>query len=157
MPVQTTQMYNNAYDVLTSGDITIPSALMWVLVTTDYNPLVTHTTASDLGGFEIVSPDVGQPTDATNVGISIVSTEGYFQAGTADGGGSAVKYGPGVMVFRYLVLVKPAVAGSYVADVTTDLIFYIDLIGSNSNDSTLITEYLTINMTSSGWFKMVQA
>ena len=78
MPVQATQLYNSAYDTLTSGDITISNAFMWVLVTTDYNPLVTHTTANDLGGFEIDSPDIGLPTNATSVGISTISTEGYF-------------------------------------------------------------------------------
>lgn len=155
MPVVATQLYNSGYEVLMQDGMSGAGTFMWVLVENDYNPDLTHTTGADFGGNELTAP--GAPINATDVQITKtpgLAKESYFQAGSA-AGANIVEFGPGIMTYRYLALVRPVTPGTYAT--TAELIFYIDLIDSDSNDTTTATEYVTVNMTSSGWFKMLQA
>lgn len=154
MPVLATQLYNSGYEALMQDGLSGAGTLMWVLVENDYNPDLTDTTGADFAGNELVAP--GAPINATNVLITKtpgLGIESFFQAGSAAGTG-IVEFGPGVMTYRYLCLVRPVGAGTYAT--TSELIFYIDLIDSDSNDVTASGEYVTVNMANSGWFKMVQ-
>lgn len=150
MPEQATQLYNSGYDVLITDALAGTGEFMWVLVDTDYIPDPAHTTGADLGTDAIITPDDLQPINATSVAITTIGTGGYFQTDNVSIG----PYTSGADSYRYLVLVRPITPGTY-AD-TAELIFYIDLIGSSSNDTTAAGESVVVNMTSSGWFKMVQ-
>lgn len=156
MPVAATQMYNGGYEALMQNGMSGAGTFMWVLVGNDYVPNIADTTALEFGGSEIANPDIGEPINATDVLITRTPggfDESFFQAGSA-AGASIVEFGPGVMTYRYLCLVRPVTSGTY--ETTAELIFYVDLLSSDSDATTAAGEYVTVNMTSSGWFKMKQ-
>jgi hypothetical protein len=154
MPVQATQMYNSGYNALMAGgespSDTTPGEFYWVLVSNDYTPSITHSTGADFGGNEITAGD-GVPKAATLVAISTTGSEAFFQ--TAN-----VSIGPdttgGTITYRYLALVR---TGGVTYSTSADLIFYIDLLGADTESTTAINESVNVNMTNSGWFKMVQS
>ena len=153
MPVAATQMYNSGYDALITDGLAGAGAFMWVLVAHAYGPDPTHTTGLDFDGNEIgAGGGDGAPINATNVAITTIGTEAFFQTDN-------VSIGPdntgGTITYRYLVLVRPATPGSYAT--TAELIFYIDLLSAETDATTLINESVNVNMTSNGWFKMVQS
>ena len=148
MATETTQMYNTGYDNLFTDGVVGADEFMWVLVDSNYIADPIDTDASDFGGNESASAISATSVDITNTPGT--AAESFFQ--TAN-----VQFGPAAMTYKYLVLVRPAVAGNYVADTTTKLIFYVDLTGGDSNDETAAGDYVTVNITGNGWFKMVQA
>ena len=149
MPTLATQLYNSGHDVLVTDALAGTAEFKWVLVDNDYTPDVAHTTGADIGTDAITAGD-GAPISATSVVMTTIGTGGYFQ--TAD-----VSIGPdvagGTIIYRYLVLARTG--GAAYSD-TAELIFYIDLLDSSSDATTAAGESVNVNMTSSGWFKMVQ-
>lgn len=163
MPVQATQMYNDGYNILITDGLANGGEFMWALVNNNYIPSLSDTDVTAFGVGNVIVGGAGAPIDADNVSITSTpgnANESYFRAGSGTVAGR-VRFGPDVidgdMVYRYLVLVRPAVASTWVYDATTKLIFYIDLIGGNTNDITSIGDYVTINMAGNGWLKMVQS
>lgn len=154
--VQPTQLYNSAYAALMDNEESptdsTSAEFRWLLVSNSYVPLLTHDTGTDLGGYEYTASPAA-PIAATQPVLESSGSDTYFKAGTSTGSG-VVQFGPGEMNFRYLVFARTR--GAYVAG-TADLIFYIDLVGGDTNLSTSSIESVTVNMPATGWFKMYQA
>ena len=159
MAAGTVQLYDTAYETLFQDatrqwDDSTSGSIYWVLATSSYTPSDAHTTTTDVTNK--VGGD-GAPIAATDLVITDTpgtANETYFQAG-AGGTPGVVSFGTNVTITaQYLIAVQPTSAGSY-SGTTDKLIFYVAI--DTGGDVSSTNGEFTINMPTSGWFKISQA
>jgi hypothetical protein len=147
MALGTVDNYNQMLDVLMSDvnrnwDDATAGSNMFVLATSAYTPVATHTTGADLGANVITSGD-GAPINVPSPAVNQLVAATWLTSGNADFGSTVT------ITAKWLICVQPVTAGTYAS--TAKLLWYVDLnVGSGLSLSSTASEY-RILVPTNGW------
>jgi hypothetical protein len=151
MAVGTVTKYNQFLDVIMGTadrqwDDGTAGSCMFVLVTSGYTPVATHTTAADLGANVITSGN-GAPINVPSPAVNNTSGVTWLNSSNAAFGN------PVTITAKYLVCIQPVTAATYAT--TAKLLWYVDLNTAGSGSSVSSTaDVFTVNTPASGWISI---